>query len=448
MATYNPLSWLGISTKKTVAANKEAGKSSTAIQSGMIVSQERNNRLQGVNKFKTFENMVANIAIISASVRMYTTLIAASAWSCEPADDSTEAEQIAEKVYEIINDMESPFVDTVKAASLFKFNGFAWLEMTAKKREDGTIGLKAIEQRPCKTVQRWDVDANGSVLGVGQILPLTNEIAYIPRWKSVYLVDNLLSDSPEGFGLFRLVAETAARLEEIQKSEKMGINRDMRGIPIGRAPYAALQDAGFDEKAINRAVEPIESFVSMVQKGETTGMVLDSASYVSNSSTQTGDSYSVTGNKQYDIELLSAQTNGLADVDKVIRRLNFEIARVFGTEGLLVGDSGSGSLALSRDKTATMMASVNSILWEVAAQFNKDIIPFLAKLNGWDQKLMPVLTPSEVSQRSIEEVVSSIRDLASAGITLDRRDDAVKEVFRALDLTPLDEDLAQSEELF
>jgi len=431
----------GSSANKRTTAFKEAGKSSTAIQGGVVVTKERNRKLVGENKFKTYEDMIANVTIIFASLRLYSTLIASSAWSAQPSDESAEAEQMAETIMDIINDMESPFVEAVKAASLFKFNGFAWLEMTAKKRDDGIIGLKSIEQRPCRTIQKWDVDETGTVKAVGQTLPLTNEMAYIPRWKSIYLVENMLTDSPEGFGMLRTVAETASRLQEIQKSEKMGVNRDMRGIPLGRVPYAALEESGLSKEEIEKAAEAVEEFVSMVQKGETTGIVLDSATYVSGSSTQNGESQSFTGNKQYDLELLSAATSGLGDVDKIIRRLNMEIARALGSEVLLLGDGGSGSLALSKDKSSNLLISVNSILKEIADQFNKDILPFLAKLNGWDMELMPILTPSEVSQRSIEEIVSSVRDLAGAGITLDRRDEAVKEIFRSLDLTPLDEDV-------
>lgn len=434
----------GSTSSKTVSAFKESGKSSTAIQGGSIVTKERNSKLVGENKYRTYEDLIANVSIIFASLRFYTTLIASSAWSAEPADESTEAEQLAETVLDILHDMDQPFVETVKAASLFKFNGFAWLEMTAKKRDDGVIGLKSIESRPCRTIQKWDVDDNGNIKGVGQVLPLSAQTVYIPRWKSIYMVENLLTDSPEGWGMLRAVVETATRLQEIQKSEKMGINRDMRGIPIGRVPFAALSESGLDAKQIGDAVKPVEDFVSMVQKGETTGLVLDSATYVSGSSTQNGESHSFSGNKQYDLELISSQSNGLADVDKIIRRLQLEISRCLGTDVLMVE---GGSLALSKDKSQNLLITINSFLAEIAAQFNKDILPFLAKLNGWDANLLPVLTFSDVSQRSIEEIVASVRDLATAGITLDRRDDAVKEIFRSLDLTPLDESIKE-EDLF
>jgi hypothetical protein len=43
--------------------------------------------------------------------------------------------------------------------------------------------------------------STGRLKGVIQESPLTGESLYIPRWKSIYLVDDLLSDSPDGLGL-------------------------------------------------------------------------------------------------------------------------------------------------------------------------------------------------------------------------------------------------------
>lgn len=437
--------WAG-KTKGKVAATQEAGKSSTAIQGGVIVSQEQNSRLRGVQKYKTFENNAANIDIVFASLRVYMSLLAASSWTAEPFDNDAKSQEIADDLMSFIHEMDQPFVEIVKSAAMFKFNGFSWLEMTAAKRKDGKIGFSSIESRPCKTIVRWDVDDSGQVNGVGQLLPLTSSIAYIPRWKSIYLVENTLTDSPEGFGYFRSIAENCLSLQEIQISERMGVNRDLRGIPIGRAPFAAMKEAGLSDEQIEAAVAPLTEFVTLQQKGETTGAILESATYTSQNESQTGSSYSFTGNKQYDLELLQSQSNGLGDVDRIIRRKNYEIARSLGTEVLLVGDSSSsGSLALSRDKSANLLLAVNGLLQELADQFNKDLVEFIGRLNGWDMDRLPILTPSEVSQRSVEETIEALKNLAPLGIQINREDDAAKEIFRMLDLTPLDDSVSEED---
>lgn len=226
----------------------------------------------------------------------------------------------------------------------------------------------------------------------------------------------------------------------------MGVNRDLRGIPIGRAPFAAMKEAGLSDEQIEAAVAPLTEFVTLQQKGETTGAILESATYTSQNESQTGSSYSFTGNKQYDLELLQSQSNGLGDVDRIIRRKNYEIARSLGTEVLLVGDSSSsGSLALSRDKSANLLLAVNGLLQELADQFNKDLVEFIGRLNGWDMDRLPILTPSEVSQRSVEETIEALKNLAPLGIQINREDDAAKEIFRMLDLTPLDDSVSEED---
>lgn len=428
-------------TKTTVSAFKEAGKSSTAIQGGIIYSSEQNASLRGVRKFDTFDNNLANISIIFSAVRLWTTLIASSEWFTEAADESAEAKRYAEELELIINNSQHPWVDTVKSAVLFKFNGFAVMEMTAKKLTNGIVGLHSIENRPARSIQRWDVDDSGNVNGFYQRLPLTAQEVFIPRSKVIYLVDNLLSDSPEGFGFFRAVAESAARLKELQVSEKIGIDRDLRGTPVGRAPVAAIinelmtnQGKTFEEALAEakKITAPIADMVTLAKKGEVTGIVMDSAVYYS----QSDNAQNATGNKQYDLEILSSQSSGLGEVDKVIRRITSEIARALGAEVLLIGEGTTGSLALSKDKSQTLMLTINSALQELAAQFNKDLVPFLARLNGWNENSLPTLVPSEVSQISVETVVTALRDLAGTGITLQRDDDAVQEVFRMLSLTP------------
>lgn len=430
----------GSTAPKQTSAFKEAGVSSTAIMGGVIYDRERNPSLRGTRKYATFEDNLANLAIVSASIRFYTTLIASSEWSVDPFDDSPEAEALAETMDMIINDSQHSFVDMVKAASLFKFNGFAILEMTAQKRDDGIIGIHSVESRPCRTISKWDVDDNGNIRGVWQEKPLTSEEVFIPRNKYIYLVDNLQSDSPEGFGYFRAIAESCSRLKEYQIDEKIAFDRDLRGIPIGRVPFAALNDAlksgQIDKKTFDSAVSGVTDFVTMQKKGERTAIVLDSATYQNETQNMSGGGTSNSSTYQYGVDILNSQTSGLPDIDKVIRRLNGEIARIMGTEVLLVGEGTTGSLALSKDKSQNLMLTINSALGEIATTLNKDLVPFIAKLNGWDMKRLPILTPSEISQRSVEEIASTVRDLASAGVTLARGDEAVNEMFNMIGITP------------
>lgn len=423
---------------KKVSAFSEVGVSSTVVQSGYIVDREKNINLNGNRKYSYYEDLLSNISIIASSVRLYADLMAKSEWKCEPIDDSEEAKKYAELLQGILFDQQQSWESTVKSAGLYIFWGFALLEMTAKRREDGLVGFQSIEFRPCRTITRWDVTPQGNVENVIQTNPLSGQEIVIPRSKTVYLVDNLLTDSPSGEGMFRAMSETAARLKEIQVSEKIGVDRDMAGLPVGRAPLAALDQAvangDITEEQKRVAVQGLESIVTLVKRGERTGIILDSKTYDSVSDT----SRNATGVNQWDLSLLQSSTSSLDSVDKIIRRLNMELARIAGTEILLLGSDGSGSLALSKDKSSSLMLRINGTLKDVAGQFNRDMVSWIWALNAFPEEMKPTLKVSEISQRDVEELAGTIRELSTAGLVLNREDEAARELYSLMGLTPLD----------
>ena len=66
-----------------------------------------------------------------------------------------------------------------------------------------------------------------------------------------------------------------------------------------------------------------------------------------------------------------------------IERLNREMARILGIEQLLLGSTGSGSYALSKDKTQAFYLLVDSALTELRDVVRMDLLKPLWMLNGW-----------------------------------------------------------------
>jgi phage gp29-like protein len=117
-----------------------------------------------------------------------------------------------------------------------------------------------------------------------------------------------------------------------------------------------------------------------------------------------------------------------------------EIARVLGTEALMVGDQGAGSLALAKEKTSQFAMIVESALRELCDTMNKDFIDPLMRLNGWGEELRPTLKTESIQLRDIEELASMMSNLSSAGITLSREDEALGEIFDTAGLSRLQVD--------
>lgn len=416
--------------RKPVAPTITAGASGTVILAGYIQQKEENPLLKDGTRYETFANMLANVSIIGASVRYFLNLAGKASWSVEPADDSPAAQEIADFVLEAMHDMRTPWHRVIRRALGFRYWGFSIQEWTAKKREDGKVGMLDVAPRPQHTIELWDADDDDYILGVGQRDPKNSQIRYLPRTKIVYVVDDSLSDSPEGLGLFRHMTDTAYRLQRYQDLEGVGFETDLRGIPKGRAPYSVL-NALEAAKTISKAekdtlLKPMDDFIANHVKSVATGYTMDSSTY-----RDTGENGTPSATPLWDMELMTGGNTSAEAIDKAIIRLQTELARLSATEGLMLGGGATGSLALSRDKSHQLAVVVDSALAEVKEAFQSDFVRTLMLLNGIAEDLWPTLKPEAIQFRDLEQLSQLLVDIAAAGGVL-APDDPVINALRSL----------------
>lgn len=413
------------------------GHMGTNVHQGFIFEEEKDSTLTGTLKYKTYSNLLLNTTIVAAGVRYFLNLAAKATWRIEPIDDSDEAQRISDLVTEIIHEMETPWARVVRRASMYRFYGFSIQEVTAKKRDDGVVGLLDVAPRPQKTITRWDVDIHGKVFGVVQTSVHDGSELYLPRKKILYVVDDSLHDSPEGLGIFRHLVKPAKRLRRYEDLEGWGYEADLRGVPVGRAPLAALaqavKDGRLSTKDMDAAIDCLVDFTENHVKNPNLGLILDSAPYLGSDDTATPSNM-----MQWDLDILRGSSDGQNEVAAAIERCNREIARVMGVEQLLLGSNERGSFALSRDKSQAFFLVVDSAMAEIRESVRKDILVPLFELNGWDQKLMPTMTNEMIQLRDIETVVAALEGLARAGGPMAPDDPAINEVRELLGLSQID----------
>lgn len=430
----------GTATESSGSLLRNLGVSGTPIYGGYVAEKEKNPLMTGTQKYTKFSETLVNIGIVGAGVRYFLNLISKATWAVTPADDSDEAKKLADFVYEVMEDMDTPFRRIARRASMYRFYGFSMQEWTAKRRPDGKIGFEDINVRPQSTISQWDVDTAGNVLGVIQTSPQDYKTIYLPRRKLIYLVDDSLSDSPEGIGLVRHIYPYAERLNLYEKLEAGAFNSDLRGIPIGRAPIAALSQMVKDGQVTQAEKDKWESdFTDFIQshiRKENTGLLLDSLTY------QTLDERGQPSNvKQWDIELLKGEPSALTDLANAIRRVTRSIAILLGVEQLLLGENSGGSYALARDKTNVFFLIVDATLMELSEAFGKDFLGALWLINGFPPELKPTLTPEAIKFRDVEQVTKALKDLAASGAKLSLKDPAVNEIRELLGLSRIPDEL-------
>lgn len=438
----------GSSAPKKISAFKEAGVSGASVVGGYAFGREQNPKLQGARKFTEYETLLANVSIIAAAFRLRNQLLAKPNWTVEAVDDSPEAQAAKELTERVMKEHDSTWQKFIRHAGLFRFMGSACLEWTLQRAEDGTILLKSLENRPMRTIARYDMDEDGDVVGFWQ----TNETGqeyYIPRWKTIWLVDDSVDDSIDGMGLLRHCVEPANRLKNYQELETQGYERDFRGTLIGKAPLNAIQkaikDGEITEEQGKAAISALENLVTAARKNGSTGGIIDSTPYEGTGSS--GDGKQISSTPQWGLEILQGGSNGLNEMASAIQRLNYEMARVLGAEALLLGSTNTGSQALATEKTGLLHQTVNSDLKDIAAVFRHDLIEPILVLNGVDKKLVPNLVVEEVSARDAKEASEVMKNLVASGAAFTKDDPWINEIRIDMGYSPQpEEQIAQIDE--
>ena len=413
-----------------VPPSKTVGAAGTAIYGGYIQSREKDASLDGVLRYATYSDIIANTSIVAAGVRFFLNLVSKADWMVQPAEvagKQKQAEEIAELVEEMLHDMTTPWHRVIRRAAMYRMYGFSLQEWTAKRRDDGAIGFLDIEPRAQVTIERWDTDYHGRVYGAVQRAPQDSKDIYLPIKKCLYMVDDALNDSPEGLGLFRHLVKTSKALTRFEQLEGYGFETDLRGIPVGRGPFKLLDDmveSGEITDAERLAIiAPLTDFTQNHVKRPDLALLLDSMTYES-----TDESSTPSNVKQWDAELLKGGNTSADAVAKAITRKNRELARVLNVEHLMLGEGTKGSAALSKDKSQSFAMMVDGTLDETVETVERDILVPLFMLNGWDLDLMPTLKTEAIQHREVTEVTGALADMSQAGAVLAPDDPAINVV--------------------
>lgn len=422
--------------RNKVAATTSIGAVGTPVYGGYIQSPEASADLMGSRKFKTYGEILANTSIVAAGVRYFLNVAAKAEWNFTPSEADTDGKfaELAEQI--LMDDPATSWARIIRRAGMYRFMGFSVQEWTAYRREDGIMSLRDVSPRAQNTIERWEIDPeSGEVSGVFQRIPQTQAEVYIPRGKIMYLVDDSLSDSPEGLGLFRHLVGPAKALRTFERLEGLGFETDLRGVPVGRGPFAALaamEQAGQINRADRLALEaPMRDFIENHLRNAQSGLLLDSATY-----RDLSDASRPTSTPQWTIELLKGQSTSLEPLSGAINRKNLEMARILGVEQLLLGGENGGAYALSKDKNESFFLTVNGTLQELQTCIVDDLLWPIWQLNGWDPELMPEVSVEEISFSDVDSITASLARMAQAGAVLAPDDPVINEVRGLLGLSP------------
>ncbi|MBG23670.1 MAG: hypothetical protein CMF22_10130 [Idiomarinaceae bacterium] len=418
------------SMKRTLA---ELGGTGLRHSGGDISEETIIRDLQWPRCVKVFKEMESDSLIAGAlfAIRQF---IRSSRWKVEEYSGPNKPASAAEDarfVEECLGDLDKPFSEVLTDILSFLTYGFSVHEIVYKKRQglvkdkryrskyqDGMYGWRKFPIRSQDTIEDWDITPRGDLERIRQHDPYNGIDVWIPEDRFLLFRTNAYKDNPRGLSVLRSAYRSYYLRKNIEIQEAIGVERDLSGIPVLRVPDEILRDdADESEKALRSYLERMGS---MVKRNEQAFVMLPSNVW--------GEAG--TGDKVYDIELLSSSGARQVQTGPVIERYDRRILQSICADVLLVGGQSVGSYSLASTKADIFKIAIESYLDTIADQFNEKAIPLLFELNGKDPTKTPKMVHSGIEKAHLPDLADFLKKASEAGFITP--DDGIENDLRGL----------------
>lgn len=391
------------------------------------IYEEADSRLRFPNLVPTIDDMRKD-SMVSAALQLYRMFICNRDWKAEaPVGASKKTIQRTEFLNQCLEDMDwYKFISQVATMVDYGFSIhevvlYKRLKSNGSKFNDGLYGIKDLPIRAQATIGDWIYSDDGrELIAIEQDLGrLTNSGRYmklmaagktsleIPftvdgKTKLLHFRCDPRNDNPEGMAPLKASYRAWKIKSIVEESELNGISRDLGGVPCVRIPSRYMSDqASEGEKKI---YEYFKGVARNIHNNSQAGLVLPS------------DVDELSKARMFDFELVQGAGSKSYDTTEIIKRLNTEILMSLFADVLQLGSNGSGSFALSNDKTTIVSTAIEHRLREIRSVLNANLIPTLWKQNGWDLSELPTFEYSEIDKPDMEELSKAIQRAASVGL--------------------------------
>lgn len=412
--------------------------SSGLVQYGGRVEEDFLRQLQGKRGYAIYREMAENHPVIGGILQAIEMLFRSVDWTVEPSDaDNQTSIDEAEFVAGCLNDMSISWQDTLNNILSMLTYGFCYNEIVYKRRQghsedgtsskfnDGRIGWRKLPVRSQDTVYEWKFDKNGGIEGMTQMNPLAGTgPVFIPIEKALLFRTTTKLNNPRGRSILRSAYTSWYYQKRITTIEAIGVERDLAGLPVAFVPPQLLSDNATSQET--SALTEIKKIVRNIRRDEQEGLVFPLAYDPE------------TGQKAYDIQLMSTGGKRQFDTNQIINRYDQKIAMSILADFLLLGHEKVGTQALSVSKIDLFMDTIEAWLGGIADVFNSYAIPRLLKLNGVDEDNYPTLKYSAPRDPDIGILGDYVSKLTASGALLP--DDGLNDYLRDIAGLPADEE--------
>ena len=420
----------------------ELGQGGSNTKYGTIRADEFLPDLKGKRAIRKFREMRDNDSTIGAIMYATEQVLRDVEYSVEPANDTPAAEEEAEFVKTVLEELEHSLDDHISEALSHLTFGFSLFEVVYKRRRgpdlqnpkkyskynDGRIGVRKLASRAQWTIERFDVDkTTGDVLGVRQEQNYGFKSLFIPSTKLLHYKTTNTNNDPSGRSILRNAYASYQYLKNLQNIEAVAVERELHGVPVGRIAAEYLSpDATTDQASVRNQMEKILRDLKFNEQGYA---LLPSDVY------RDADG-KPTNQRIVDIELITSNGTRNIDIHPIVQRYQHDIARSVMAEFLMLGAGQNGSYALSKSKTDLFLRSMESYINSIFDAINKQLVERLWQMNGLSFDLMPKICAGDVAPHDLRELGAYLRNLNGANIDLSDQEDIVNALLANAELPP------------
>jgi hypothetical protein len=378
-------------------------------RAGGYIREEPLSELAGQAGIRKFGEMKNTSPVIGACLYAIEMRMRQVRWTFEPADATPEAQYYADLAHGMLfDDLDMPWSMLLSEILSFLPFGFSYFEVIYKRRQgqdpppnpdgsrplpslfdDGYIGIGKIAPRAQDTVLRWEFDQTGSLRGLHQLDPYMGRQAYIPYEKALLFRPTSYKDSPEGRSILRTAYEAYYMVSHIQRTEAIGIERDLTGLPVlGTPPQWWSASASPEDVA---KLEMVKHIGRNIRQDEQSCFVYPLI-------------YDHNNNPLLTFTLASSPGSKAIDTDTIIQRYELRMTQSVLCDLLFLGHEDTGSFALASSKSTTETVALGGYNTVIKDEVNRRLMPKVWRYNAFPEAKRPTFTHGDVESLDLTEL--------------------------------------------
>ena len=371
---------------KKFSSRQEVGASGTTNFQGYIDTDEYKQQLMGTELYTTVDKMRWSDASVQAALLLCELPIRSTEWDIEPADETAQSKEIADFVKDnLFQGLQTSWEDVLRQILLMHPYGCMVFEVIYKMTEDGKIGWRKWAPRMPRTIEKWNVDANGELESIVQRAYKNNNYIEItlPIQKLMVFVNRQEGDNYLGTSILRQAYKHWFFRDKYYKIDAVAQERLGIGIPVIGLPEGFTDDDYHSAEKMGKNLRGHEKAYIVIKTGWT-------------------------------VEMLDLKASSLKNPTEMLEHHTREILKSVLAQFADLGSKSTGSFALSEDQSTLFLQSLDASAKSVEEVVN-DEIKKLVDYN-WTVEKYPKLTHANIGTRDFKSIAEAIQTLTFANI--------------------------------